>query len=316
MQDKFDEFKKRAVQTGKRVMARLRQQEPVIAPYNGKDAFYSDDPKAYEEFLNSVDGKINTASPEPKDDFQAGEENGSVQKIVEMFRKKTEAFERAAHQLKEELAYQLREFKEATAEESQPETEEEGYFEKIGEKIDSIRKNFDLEEVKKQLSESIQSNKQKLEEFTQGLGGISENFEKNQQKLDEIGQTLEAVTEEVRITQTQCIDNMVTLKELKSLAERLDAVYAEVNSCTSATRDSVRRIEDKTVEIHQATKNIDKLSDSVFDLKSSQQNTKNAITELAMEFALLKKKCVVGITVLSILAAISIAMQAVILFVK
>lgn len=313
MQDKFDEFKKRAVQTGKRVMARLRQQEPVIAPYHGKDAFYSDDPKAYEEFLNSVDGKINTAPPEVEEGFEAGEENSSVQKIVEMFRKKTEAFERAAHQLKEEFSMQLKEFKEATEAE---EPEEEGYFEKMGEKIDEIRKNFDLEEVKKQLSENIQNNKQRLEEFAQGLSGISENFEKNQQKLDELGQALETVTEEARITQAQCIDNMVMLKELKALSERLDTVYTEVNSCTASTRDTVLRIEDKTVEIHQATKNIDKLSDSVFDLKSSQQNTKNTITELAMEFALLKKKCIVGITILSVLAAVSIAMQAVILFVK
>ena len=62
-------------------------------------------------------------------------------------------------------------------------------------------------------------------------------------------------------------------------------------------------------EIKQTVTSVARLNDSVFDLKNTQMNTKNAIIELETSIKRLKKKCVLGVTVLSILSAIVIALE-------
>lgn len=63
-------------------------------------------------------------------------------------------------------------------------------------------------------------------------------------------------------------------------------------------------IERKLSEISNAVSGVNKISDSIFDLKNSQINTRNSISELEVAFRKMKKKMVSGITVISIITAI------------
>ncbi len=63
-------------------------------------------------------------------------------------------------------------------------------------------------------------------------------------------------------------------------------------------------IERKLSEISNAVSGVNKINDSIFDLKNSQINTRNSINELEVAFKRMKKKMVSGITVISIITAI------------
>lgn len=63
-------------------------------------------------------------------------------------------------------------------------------------------------------------------------------------------------------------------------------------------------IERKLSEISNSVSGVNKINDSIFDLKNSQINTRNSINELEVAFKKMKKKVISGITVISIITAI------------
>ncbi len=63
-------------------------------------------------------------------------------------------------------------------------------------------------------------------------------------------------------------------------------------------------IERKLSEISNSVSGVNKINDSIFDLKNSQINTRNSINELEIAFKKMKKKIISGITVISIITAI------------
>ncbi len=74
-------------------------------------------------------------------------------------------------------------------------------------------------------------------------------------------------------------------------------------------RYSLSEIGGGVTEIKQAVVSVSKLNDSIFELKNAQINTKNSVAELEEGFAKLKRKCVAGVTILSILSAVIIALE-------
>ncbi len=74
-------------------------------------------------------------------------------------------------------------------------------------------------------------------------------------------------------------------------------------------KNSIKTVSADVAEIKQAVVSVSKLNDSIFDLKNAQINTKNSVAELEAGFVKLKRKCVAGITILSILGAITIALE-------
>ena len=73
--------------------------------------------------------------------------------------------------------------------------------------------------------------------------------------------------------------------------------------------EEIKTIGTGIADVRQSVGSVSRLNDSVFDLKNTQLNTKNAVSNLELAFGRLKKKCVLGITVMSILSVIIIALE-------
>lgn len=81
-----------------------------------------------------------------------------------------------------------------------------------------------------------------------------------------------------------------THKLITELSSNLESTVMDINKRLSGISSSVS--------------GVNKINDSIFDLKNSQLNTKNTLADLDVSFSRLKKKMTAGITVLSVISAI------------
>lgn len=65
----------------------------------------------------------------------------------------------------------------------------------------------------------------------------------------------------------------------------------------------------RLTEISNSLGSVSKLNDSIFDLKNSQMNTKNTLSDLETSYAKLKRKMTAGVTIMSILCAIVVILE-------
>lgn len=95
--------------------------------------------------------------------------------------------------------------------------------------------------------------------------------------------------------------------DAKMISESITEFKEELKSLRSSNEnldEHIAVIERKLSEISNAVSGVNKINDSIFDLKNSQINTKNSINELELAFRRMKKKMVSGLTVISIITAI------------
>lgn len=111
-------------------------------------------------------------------------------------------------------------------------------------------------------------------------------------------------------------DVVQLLRKLDILGDKLNSIEqtgvankGEQQSAFGNIASEIKLVSADVAEIKQTVTSVARLNDSVFDLKNTQMNTKNAIIELETSIKRLKKKCVLGVTVLSILSAIVIALE-------
>ncbi len=93
----------------------------------------------------------------------------------------------------------------------------------------------------------------------------------------------------------------------KALNSDLNDISEEVKALRQSNENlegHIVAIERKLSEISNAVSGVNKINDSIFDLKNSQINTRNSINELEVSFRKMKKKMISGITVISIITAI------------
>lgn len=233
-----------------------------IKDYNENDAFYSGTDEEYEEFLKSVDGKINSGSPvidDSADDLGATK-TINLQGVIEKFRKTADG-------------------------------------------IVDVSKKFTAGAVSK------------IEDLKKSKEAISEAKEKSA---------------DVRVKEGDCKEGAAPVIMQSIDNEKLDEVFGKLNEVSELLKDielhsrngssyaenallQIKSVSNGVEEIRQAVSGINKLSDSIFDLKNSQLNTKNSMENLEAGFISLKKKCVMGITIISILTLLSIVLSILIL---
>ncbi len=270
-----------------------------IESYDGDDAFYSGTDEEYEEFLKSVDGKMNTSEEaEPVENTQKINlgDTINIQGVLDKFREKAGEFSTAAKNVKEDIAGKIEDFKAATAEKK--EDFEDG-AERTGSRIVEEIKNIDVEGIKNQISSGIKDSAAKFSDFKDGITSITERFDETEAKLSSVSEKLDGVTENVGNIAERLGD--MGVQNMDNARERA-ANEADI-------KHTVGTIADDTAEIKQAVINISKLSDSVFDLKNAQMNTKNSLAEMELAFIKLKRKCIAGITILSIIGLIIVALE-------
>lgn len=309
MQEKFSDILRYAHSAGKKIIAKIKKDEDMdnkdinIKSYEGDDAFYSGTDEEYQEFLKSVDGKMNASqAAEPVENTQKINlgETINIQGVIDKVKQKAVELGEAAKTVKEDVAGKIEDFKAATADKSEDgEDDGETRFEKfLSEKKEAI-KNIDVDEVKSRISGTVKSSAAKLGDFTEGLASITERFDENEEKIEEIAESIDNLSEELK-----GISQKLQLLEIQANDSGRERAQGEAD-----IKHTISSVGSDVTEIKQAVVSVSKLNDSIFDLKNAQINTKNSVAEMEAGFVKLKRKCVAGITILSLLGAITIALE-------
>lgn len=307
MQEKFSDILRHAKSAGKKVIAKMKKDEDMmdndinIESYDGEDAVYSGTDEEYQEFLKSVDANMKTPEDaEPVENTQKINlgETINIQGMIDKVKMKAVEFSEAAKNVKEDVTGKIEDFRAATAEKNENgESDGETRFERfLSDKKEAI-KNIDVDGMKNHVKDSVS----KLGDLKDGLTSITERFDASDEKTAEIAAQLNAVSEKVdEVSQKLAL---LEIQENDNGRQRAQSEADLTRAISSVSAD--------VSEIKQAVVSVSKLNDSIFDLKNAQVNTKNSVAELEAGFVKLKRKCVAGVTILSILSAITIALEVV-----
>lgn len=257
----------------------MKMRNKIIKPYDETDSFYSGSDEEYEEFLKTIDGKINVGEPvEDKQMDDLGETKTiNLQGVIDKFRKTAEGIKDVSKKITSEAVNKIEDMKKTTDD-----------FEHGDLVLDKDKENddeiiLDVDEIKKQISDAVSKSMM--------------NF--NTKTPENCDQKIEEMTAEIR--------------KLNDLIKDVEINVRDNSSSSESVRLKTETISSGVEEIRQAVSSISKLNDSIFDLKNAQLNAKNSLENLESNFNNLKKKCVLGITIISILTLISIGMSILVL---
>ncbi len=88
--------------------------------------------------------------------------------------------------------------------------------------------------------------------------------------------------------------------DIASLRQSLDTAQQSQR----AIETSLANIERKLNDISASLTGVNKINDSIFDLKNSQINTRNSLNELEVSFRKFKKKVASGVVIISVISAV------------
>ncbi len=305
MQEKFTDLKKYAQDTSKKIIAKIREKQDEdtnIESYDGDDAYYTGSDEDYEEFLKSVEGETEEeAVPVENTQRVSLGDTINLQGVIDKFKEKAGELTSAAKKFKEDISSQIEDFKAAATEKTETTTGEAGSEPNEPEltKSEPAKQPGSEAGDDKTVSQSVHVNDERqqirtidIAEFREGMTAVAEGLSAVDKKLDTVGVKASELSDKLQAIELRVIDS-----------------GKETEQSVSDLKQAVNGIEQSIDEIKQASSGISKINDSIFDVKNAQVNAKNALAELEMSFIRLKKKCIVGITILSILSAIVIGLQ-------
>lgn len=198
--------------------------------------------------------------------------------------------------------------------------------------FDDDRDDFstDLDEMGQTKKFGLKEAINQLNKQTDGFSGtLSDIFGKKQ--ADSSESVSDDEQPKLDISDVKSSDNVTKTNDTKAtdcsvVAEELEKVQASISKLTNdiaeirsnsavseSTIDklsvSVAGIDRKLNDISSSLSGVGKLSDSLFDLKNSQVNTKNSLGDLEVSFRRLKKKMTVSVVILSIIAVITAVLE-------
>lgn len=285
-----------------------------IKSYDADDAFYTGTDEDYEEFLKTVDEHIGEDAEEleeaePVENTQKINLNETInlQGVIDKFKKTAGGIGQSAKSFKESfkdtMATKMDAMK-AKKEETAAKAAQtfEDIKETAEEKLEPVKEKLQDNGISEKLQSSMQSSAKKLDEIKGGMAAMADMPDKVggvDSKIDEANSTLIALS-----------------KQLETLSDKLSIMETSIGDgsrenaeSAEGIQNSIKSVGEEITEIRQSIGAVARLNDSIFDLKNTQLNTKNSISNLETAFARLKKKCILGVTVLSILSAIIIALE-------
>lgn len=324
MSGRFDKFFDYAYEKGRDIAKKFHgnkgdkmdKKGMNIESYDGQDAFYTGTDEEYEEFLKNVDVKTdNDADAEPVENTQRINLNETIniQSVIDKFKKKAGDIENGARKFKNTVVSKVDEFK-AKKETENEEKKKDNSFEKVVKTAEDIKEDIKnavdesgiKEKVKNTVKNSVEKIDNKLDNIRESVVSVSEmsdRFDDVESKIQNVSEDIDGLKSKIKDISEKL--NIIDVQDNERMKEHKDN-YSEI-------KNSVDEIAKSVSEVKQAFNSISKLNDSVFDLKNTQLNTKNTISELESSFVKLKKKCVLGVTVLSILSAIVIVLEVVLM---
>lgn len=262
----------------------MNKKDMNIMPYDGQDAFYSGTDEEYEEFLRQASERVNfinaDTEPESVDNTQRINLNETInlQNVIDKFKKTAGDIGQGAKTFKDSVVNKMDKFMA-----KKPETEEEtGYAE--------------YEESSPSFAPMPEPPVRK----------VQQTYEKTNADRADTNKEMKLVNSAISSVSKQ-IDALA--EQIAELESRLSAKNDEKQDAADDMAEDIKNLGSGISDIRQSVGSVAKLNDSIFDLKNTQLNTKNSVANLEIAFGRLKKKCVLGVTVVSILSAITIALE-------
>lgn len=285
----MNEEKKRDLQSvlsaGKKVIAKLKNyRDGKIMAYDGDDCYYSDGPADIYS-----------------DDFEITPEGFSDTESMNKERKKAKIqdFVSGITGKKNEYADEFSEESENDAGKSEQAFE---YYEKIMGKIDnlkdSIKGNDGINDILKKAENLFKSNSLSKEQLESELDSLMVELD---DKLSVLTEKTSGVAKSVDGLTEQSKSNY---ENLASSIGNISDKTAEMMTTLIEMGSVLKSSEAKVDEIHEASMGIEKLIDSLFELKNSSRQIKNEIEQIKKKQKFIK---IWGIIVGSVVGAIAIA---------
>lgn len=269
-----------------------------IESYEGMDAYYESDDSEYEEFLKSVEGNTNvadnaTAVEEASDDNMG--ETINIKGVLDMVRKKAGEISNAAKKVKDNVKEQISDFKATAA--MKAEENKAVILDAVDDAEERIQDKTMI--FADDITSSVKNAKDKISDTVSGAKEKLGSMKLKNEELENLNAGIETL-----ISKLDSLTSKVNDIEIKQI-ENKNSYDRDIND----SRVAMTSLNNELAEIKQSVGSINKLNDSLFDLKNSQQITKKSLTDLEASYANLKKKCVAGITILSILSALTIIIE-------
>ena len=276
-----------------------------IESYDGHDAYYEGTDKDYEDFLKQVDDSITveTAAVENADDTGAGE-TINIKGVIDMVRKKAGEGWSTAKKIGGEVKEQINDYITAANERAEEKKTEASADKsaKGGEMSDSAIASGISASISNTAKAAKSHIKSASDATREKLGEMSEKLS----EVSAIGTNIDKISSDVEnaIAKLDTVNSKLGEIEVKQIENRNN-----YDRSVNDMRVSMGCLMNDISEMSQNTSNIAKLSDAVFDLKNSQQNTKKAIADVEERIIALRKKVTVGVTIISILSVIMIVLE-------
>ncbi len=276
-----------------------------IKAYDGVDAYYEGTETDYEEFLKSVDGKINTSAEAVSDNSNdIGGETINIKGVLDIVRKKAEKFGTAAQKV-------VNDFKTSTAEKNEDKKPKSAKISeestenviKAAEPADD--KPPEISEITATISETAKAAKNHVKNVALSAEG----------KIDDI--ISDAIQNSVDGLSSRINDVVLKIDKASSKLNEIEVKQIETKNCldrnTNDVRISLTDLSNDISAVKQSFGTVSKLNDSVFDLKNTQQNLKKSISDLYESVNVVKKKQVISTAILTVIGIIVIALEFIIL---
>ncbi len=276
-----------------------------IKAYDGVDAYYEGTETDYEEFLKSVDGKINTSAEAVSDNSNdIGGETINIKGVLDIVRKKAEKFGTAAQKV-------VNDFKTSTAEKNEDKKPKSAKIsEESTENVIKAAEPADdklpeISEITATISETAKAAKNHIKNVALSAEG----------KIDDI--ISDAIQDSVDGLNSRINDVVLKIDKASSKLNEIEVKQIETKNCldrnTNDVRISLTDLSNDISAVKQSFGTVSKLNDSVFDLKNTQQNLKKSISDLYEAVNVVKKKQVISTAILTVIGIIVIALEFIIL---
>lgn len=259
-----------------------------IESYDEQDAFYTGSDEEYEEFLKNADIKLNDGE---KAESVANtqrinlNETINIQSVIDKFKKTAGGIENGAKKFKNTVVNTMDMFKTKNDDSDVSGKNAQSGNDKDADTPEATDKMNDFIEE----ADAILEMKSDVSSAKTELNSMSSDITELSKKIDDLADKIKSA-------------------ELKSREGSI-----KQQSFYDDLRRTVNDMTEGISEVKQSISSVIKVNDSIFDLKNTQYNTKNALLNLETAFNRLKKKCVLGVTVLSILSAIVIVLEIVLM---
>ena len=276
-----------------------------IQSYDGQDAFYSGTDEEYEEFLKRAGENMSVddeqINPEPVENTQRINLNETInlQNVIDKFKKTAGGIGQGAKAIKDTVAARIDKLIE-----KKPESD--GETDAVDENAAAEMTETEIEKQDGQIADEPDipvttsfKNPAEVKGEMKAMADVSEQMGGVAARIDSTGEAIDSLSVK--------LDELA--KRIEALSDKMSDTKDENNTSLQGMAEEIKSIGTGIADVRQSVGSVSRLNDSVFDLKNTQLNTKNAVANLETAFIRLKKKCVLGVTVVSILSAIIIALE-------